>query len=149
MRRDSLHLTLAFIGLVNSGQLDALKTVADSIRSESFALQLDHMGYWPHNHIAWVGCSQAPFGQRRLFDCLSGGLAAAGFPLEKRSFAPHVTLLRNARCDKLPELTQPVAWNVSDFTLVESELESAGARYRTLERWPLISGLDKKSAKGS
>ncbi len=126
----------------------SLKTVASAIRSEPFTLQLDCMGFWPHNHIAWVGCCQTSFSQRRLFDCLSDGLTAAGFPLEKQSFAPHVTLVRNARCDKLPELTQSIVWDVSSFVLVESVLLTTGTHYRTLKCWPLISGPDKKSAKG-
>lgn len=148
-RRDNLHMTLAFIGSASLEQSEILKAVAGTIRCAPFELQLDRMGYWPHNHIAWLGCSQMPSGQRRLFDCLSDGLAATGFSLEKRKFVPHVTLLRKAHCDELPELLkQPIIWNVNSFALVESVLQTTGACYRTLERWPLFWGPDKKSAKG-
>lgn len=148
-QRDNLHLTLAFIGTVTPGQLEVLKAVAGCIRSEPFEWQLDRVDYWPHNHIAWAGCNLMPAGLHRLFESLYHGLAAAGFSLEARRFAPHVTLLRKAaRCDKLPELTQAISWPVLDFALVESVLQTAAARYRILERYPLLSAQDKKSAKG-
>mgnify|MGYP001035800478 FL=1 len=146
-QRDNLHLTLAFIGSVTPGQLEELKAIAGSIRSESFEWQLDRVGYWPHNHIVWAGCSPMPVGPHRLFESLYDGLTVAGFSLEARHFVPHVTLLRKVRCDKLPELMQPISWPVIEFVLVESVLQTAGARYRTLERYPLFSAQDKKSAK--
>jgi 2'-5' RNA ligase len=68
-------------------------------------------------------------------------LSAAGFALDARPHVPHVTLARNARCDGLPErisgLATPIRWRVDEFTLVESVLPAAGARYRVLARWPL------------
>lgn len=137
MRRDSLHLTLAFIGAVSAGQVAQLQSLASGVAAASFDLVLDRLGYWPHNRILWAGCDRAPSGQRRLFDALNATLAAAGFAVDPRPHLPHVTLLRNARCASLPTLSQPVAWPVHEFALVESQLQPDGARYRILTRWPL------------
>ena len=148
MRLDSLHLTLVFVGAVSPDQLGVLQEVAGKIRSEPFDLRLDRVGCWPHNRIVWVGCSKLPTRQHRLSDALTSGLEQAGFVLDKRPFVPHVTLVRNARCDSLPELVQPILWRVSDFVLVESFLQPSGARYRELDRWPLSAAPDKKNSKG-
>jgi len=148
MRRDTLHMTLAFIGAVSPGQLAVLREIAGILAGAAFDLQVDRVGYWPHKRIVWAGCSRVPSRQRRLFDALAVQLAEAGFVLDGHPFVPHVTLVRNAHCNKLPELTQPIHWSVREFVLVESLLQSSGARYRLLDRWPLQSVPDKKISKG-
>ncbi|MEW6514495.1 MAG: RNA 2',3'-cyclic phosphodiesterase [Pseudomonadota bacterium] len=148
IRRDSLHMTLAFIGSVSPSQLAVLQEVAGRIRGEAFDLRLDRVGCWSHNRIVWVGCSRVPSRQRRLFDALVANLGEAGFALDKRPFVPHVTLVRNGRCDNLPELAQSIPWGVREFVLVESLLQPSGAHYRLLNRWPLKAAHDKKISKG-
>lgn len=137
MRRDSLHMTLLFIGAAGPAELERLCGVADGVRLAPFAMTLDRFGYWPHNRILWAGSHAAPSCQRRLFTTLADGLAAAGFRLESRPCEPHVTLARHARCAGLPELAQPIDWRVEEFALIESFLQPSGARYRSLKRWPL------------
>lgn len=137
-RRDSLHMTLVFIGATSPGQLDMLRAAADSVRAAPFEMVLDRIGYWPHNRILWAGCHAAPSGQRRLLRLLEETLAAAGFPSERRPHFPHVTLARDARCRESPALDAAVRWQVAEFALVESFLQPSGARYRVLARWPLI-----------
>lgn len=139
MRRDSLHLTLAFIGAVSPVQLDSLHSLAGEIRVAPFDLTLDQFGWWPHNRILWAGCQTTPSCQRRLFDELSRALATAGFAVDQRPYSPHVTLARGARCDNLPVLEAPIRWRVDTLTLAESWLQPSGARYRVLARW-LLSG---------
>lgn len=148
MRRETLHMTLAFIGSVSPDQLAVLRQVAGKLEGEAFELQVDRVGYWPHNRIAWAGCSEVPSRQRRLHEDLAAYLADAGFSLDKGCYTPHVTLVRDVRCDNLPELTLPILWPVSEFVLVESRLQSSGAHYRVLDRWPLKSVPDKKISKG-
>lgn len=147
MRRDSLHLTLAFIGSIKPGKLELLREIAGGLRGESFELQLDRVGCWPHNRIVWAGCSKVPSRQRRLYEELVACLVDAGFDLDKRPYTPHVTLVRDARCHDLPELAQPIPWPVNEFVLVESHLQASGARYRVLDRWPLKPARDKKISK--
>lgn len=137
MRRDSLHLTLEFIGAVTPCQLDQLLVVGERLQGTPFAMVLDRCGYWPHNRILWAGCHATPSPLRRLSEFLRGTLVDAGFRIESRPFVPHVTLLRQARCEGLPELVQPIHWQSTGFALVESFLQPSGARYRTLREWSL------------
>lgn len=140
MRRDTVHLTLAFVGDVPVSRLGALEAVADSIHGERFALELDRVGSWHGNRILWTGCAQVPAALQALAHKLDVGLRAAGFELEARAFNPHVTLLRSALRPPQVAETAPLRWPVASFVLVVSERDAAGAHYRMLGRWPLHEG---------
>lgn len=137
VRRENLHLTLAFIGAVSQQQIDLLEQLAAGVIGDAYDLQLDRLGYWHRSRILWAGCSMPPLAHDRLVAALGESLAAAGFQLERRPHLPHMTLVRQASCGDLPVIDQPVKWHVSGFSLVESSLQPTGAIYRTLTRWPL------------
>ena len=141
MRRDTLHLTLAFIGDVPRERLDELRAAAHKVAFSPFTLSIDRIAGWRHNHIVWAGASELPGELESLVTQLNAALAAAGFPVERRKFAAHVTLLRNAR-GELPaaELDPPLEWPVGDFVLVESDPKPEGAQYTVLESWPGTTG---------
>lgn len=137
-------MTLVFIGAVSPEQLDRIKVLAQEIRSEPFEMSIDRLGYWPHNRIAWAGCSEVPSCQRRLYDSLTDSLLAVGFRLDKRPFVPHVTLVRKARCSELPGLESPIYWPVREFALVASVPQPNEKQYLSLSCWPLSLITDKK-----
>jgi 2'-5' RNA ligase len=141
MRRDTLHLTLAFLGDVDGLQFDAACAAADAasakVGSGGTALQIDRVAHWKHNHIVWAGCDAVPGLIASLADELVAALRQSGFQLDSRPFAAHVTLLRNAHCDGALPSPAPVEWPVRDFVLVQSRLDPAGARYEIVRRWPL------------
>ena len=57
-----------------------------------------------------------------------------GFDFDRREYKPHVTLLRNARCDDpLPKMPV-VRWHVNDFAMVQG----GGPNYQVLARFPLV-----------
>ncbi len=136
MRRENLHLTLVFVGGVAVERLEALKSVAGTLRGSSFGLVLERLGYWRHNRIVWASPLTVPETLRELVSSLEGRLEQAGFEFDARPFAPHVTLLRDARAPGIPAPLH-LDWPVGDFVLVESEREPRGAEYRVLARWKL------------
>lgn len=135
MRRDTLHLTLAFLGDIPTGRVADAMRVADTIAVEPFDLTLDRVGYWKHNRILWAGgvSPRLTF----LADALGAGLRQAGFSLDSRSFAAHVTLLRDACSAAPPPMPQALDWPVREFVLAESAPSGEGARYEIVARWPL------------
>lgn len=138
MRRETLHLTLAFIGGIAPERLAPLKDIASAIRLPSFDLLFDRLHCLPRKKIAWAATGALPAGLQELAAILDGQLKIAGFRSEERPFAAHVTLLRNANCAAgAADDSLHIEWPVRDFVLVESELKPEGAGYRILGRWPL------------
>ncbi|MBU1237240.1 MAG: RNA 2',3'-cyclic phosphodiesterase [Gammaproteobacteria bacterium] len=159
MRRDTLHITLAFLGDIEAGRVADAKRVAETIVVSPFDLMLDRLGYWRHNRILWAGGVSSrltfPKGTGRhevavpsnardgaqphtfLAEALGDGLRAAGFALDARPFVAHLTLLRDAHCTQVLPLPQPVVWPVREFVLAQSRLSRDGARYDIVGRWPL------------
>lgn len=137
MRRETLHLTLAFVGDVAPERLPALAGIAAAIRLPPFDLVFDRLQCPTRKKIAWAAAT-APAGLLDLAAGLQAQLKAAGFRTEERPFAAHVTLLRNARCrPAAADDSLRIDWPVQDFVLVESELKPEGASYRILDRWQL------------
>jgi len=137
MRRETLHLTLAFIGTVAPQRIEALAAVAAAVRIPAFTLRLDRLRGLPRKHLAWIESASPPSALAALATELHTRLAAASFPLEASPFNAHVTLLRNARNAATPPPQPPIDWPVRDFVLVQSHLDAAGASYRCLGRWGL------------
>ena len=136
MRRENLHLTLVFVGAVAVERLAELKAAAGSITGSSFELVLDQLGYWRHNRIVWAAPLSVPEALRELVGSLESRLQQAGFEFDRRPYAPHVTLLRDARAPGAPAALH-LDWSVGDFVLVESAHAAQGIAYRVLARWPL------------
>jgi len=136
MRPETLHLTLAFVGDVAPARLPRLCAIGDGIPWPELVLKLDHLGYWPHNHIVWAGCRQTPPALAELVQQLSEALGTAGFELPLRPFRPHVTLARKVVVQdwRAPEF-EPMAWHVGGARLVMSERDASGAHYRALAHW--------------
>lgn len=135
MRRDMLHLTLAFLGDVPEASLEVLGRLASRLKGEPFDLVLDRSGSWQRNRIVWLAPATMPAALAALVDALVDALAGAGFRVEARPFSPHITLLRNAHAGPPEDSFAPLRWRVGGFALVASERRSEGARYRIVRRW--------------
>lgn len=136
MARDTLHVTLAFLGQVPVERLPQLEAIADGMRADAFDLHLDRLGYWPHNHVLWAGSMQPVVELMDLAEGLQARLREAGFALEDRPYAPHVTLLRKAQCESPVPLARVISWQAKEMLLVES-MPGGSTRYVPLGRWPL------------
>lgn len=136
----NLHLTLAFVGSVSAAQLADLGNLAGEIRGEAFDIALDRLDWVRKKRIVWAGTHTLPAALVQLAHDLAEKLRGAGYAIESRPFAAHITLIRKA--ERFPgELPAPdVAWRAHEFVLVESVLNRDGARYRIVGRWPLAGG---------
>lgn len=137
-RRDTIHLTLAFLGDVPESRLAELTEVAAGVRSAAFDLNLDRLGYWQHNHLLWAG-GETPIALAELQAALSKALAGNGFRVDGagRNFVPHVTLVRKLppTCRLVPAQEMPMPalpWSCQRFFLVRSRLSSSGSEYLIL-----------------
>ena len=135
-RQESIHLTLVFLGDVALDQLPLLHGAAAGACFEPFSLQVEQAGCWHHNGVAWLAPRSTPDALLALVRSLEATLLRAGFQLDGRPYAPHITVLRKARCQRLDLALDPVAWPVADFVLVRSQLDAGGSRYTVIGRWP-------------
>lgn len=137
LRRETLHVTLAFLGEQAPDRLELLRRIAAGQVGKASDLVLDRCGSWHEHRIVWTGPQRTPEQLVELARALNAALRADGFTIDRRPFSAHVTLLRNARRAPPPLSTKPVFWRVDSFVLVASELDREGARYRIIDRWPL------------
>jgi 2'-5' RNA ligase len=138
IRPENLHMTLAFLGEVETKRLEGLTNVADAVHSHSFELQLDRIEHWRKPQVICLTPTATSPIPGQLAADLTARLRDAGFVLEKRTYRAHLSLARNA--DYLPEdvrLEQPILWQSTAFVLVESTREPQGSQYAIVESWPL------------
>lgn len=141
MRADTLHATLVFLGDVVLHRLEALQLAAQEVEGESFELAFDAARYWGHNHIVYAAPGTVPPQLTQLVHDLEQRLLKHRFHFDKRTYKPHVTLLRHAQWsdEPLPEMDKAV-WQARNFALVQSASDGQGANYRVLARFSLQSG---------
>ena len=145
---DGLHLTLAFIGEVDRSAQARIEIALDGVEAPALEVELHGIGHYPLRgspRVLWVGASPA-----RELGALAASvrraLARAGYPPERRKFAPHVTIARFRRPPPAPALQDYLgtfslfrtpAVEVGSFRLLSSRLLPSGARYTTEADYPL------------
>lgn len=101
-RRENLHLTLAFIG--ETDRLDVVRSALE--RLEGRAMEITLGGWGNFGNLYWVGLKNAaPLAA--LAGRLRRELERAGFCLDPRPFAPHITIARQVQAENPPQLVVP------------------------------------------
>lgn len=137
----NIHLTLVFLGDVARERLAQLEAMAAGVTAPRFDLDVDRIEYWRRNRIVWAGVAVCPGALLTLVERLEQGASSAGFRVDKRSYVPHITLLRNARRAPAASAIPAVAWPVGRFALVESAQSGRGRIYEVLRDWPLSTQM--------
>lgn len=129
----NMHITLAFLGNVDSARLEALGGLTRAWPRFADAWTLDRLGHFPQPRIIWAG-SQMPHDALLTLDAeLWQALSRHGFTAPQREFTPHVSLVRQAeRAAPQSWLPTSIRWRFDRLALVESQLGNGGSRYRTL-----------------
>ena len=136
MRAENLHATVAFLGATPAGALDALLALGAAQSPPRTVLRLTHAECWQRSRVAVLCPDEVDAPLLHLADSLQRGLEAAGLHFDRRAWRPHVTLLRDVRCDAGEVELEPIDWRVQEFALLVSRHESSGLRYEALGRWP-------------
>lgn len=155
---DSLHLTLWFLGEVDTS---ALPVLAEALRRASelippFELSIAGIGGFPsrsHPRVLWIGADDAADGCKRWIAGATPLLSSLGFAPESRPFHAHLTLarardergVRTLRAEAETMTAPPIGpLAIHEITLFESAVEKGGPRYQALGRFPL--GTDRRAA---
>lgn len=144
-RRETIHLTLAFLGDVAVSELPTLCALGERVRALPFSLTIDRCGYWQHNRVFWAGPAEVPDRLRDLHLQLQTALAESAYPIDPpaRQYIPHITLVR--RMPSAIDISSPpegavfpaLEWQCTNFVLVRSVLSPMGPDYRILRKFSL------------
>jgi len=152
--RDTLHITLKFLGDITPEQVTRLDTHLSRIGGiRPFNVTLSNVGAFPNlssPRALWIGIGEGSEGVSRLAASVERAAAASGFAEERRAFHPHVTLAR-ARVDSraggrthMPEELADMlkscpmpSWACNGFTLMRSDLSPSGPTYTPIAKFSL------------
>ena len=139
-----VHLTLRFLGSVESEPLAGVVALLRGIRRPPFELRLGGLGTFGGRRpsVVWLDLASGREPAAALAAATEGACVAAGLEPERRPFRPHLTLAcsRERFGSVLPDL--PPApdlepWTATDMILYESRLGGGPPVYTPLERFPL------------
>lgn len=146
---ENIHLTLKFLGEVDSSKMPALERALRDVcvGTTPFTLKLSGAGAFPNSrrpNVIWVGLAGEVEQALALAKKIDDACAALDFPREERAFSPHLTLGRVKR-DASPGDRQTLGaliehvkvgeadvLRVERVNLMKSELRPSGSVYTRL-----------------
>ncbi|NND59630.1 MAG: RNA 2',3'-cyclic phosphodiesterase [Gammaproteobacteria bacterium] len=131
----NLHLTLAFLGQVESDRWSELSEAGRGTRIDPFNLRLDRFGLFRRARVLWLGPSTVPDRLTKLHHDLWRQLNSLGYDNDHAHFRPHVTVARKYN-GPVPADSIDVRWAVSSFALMRSDSTPHGVRYSVMSRFP-------------
>ena len=159
---DQLHVTLAFLGAVESSRISDLESaVSDAVRSQPrFEVQWRGLGAFPRParaSILWAGVGEGTDQFLALQRTIADLLIEQGFPPDPR-FTPHVTLARAKRFGGRPGDLRDVVDRfhasefgvdlVSEVVLMKSDCRPSGSVYSPIATIPLRSEYNENQSQG-
>jgi 2'-5' RNA ligase len=149
VRPEGVHLTLKFLGDTPLDKIDGVQAALTQAASqvEPFTFDVSGLGCFPNTRrprVVWVGIQEPTGRLARLRDLIEECVAPVGFPTERRSFHPHLTLgrvQRHASKSEVREIGEVVATSitgaldevaVASVAHIKSDLRPSGAVYTTL-----------------
>ena len=121
---DNLHLTLAFIG--ETSRVEEIRAALSEVRIKPFRLSLSEMGNF--GDLLWIGAkgNQGLSGAARS---VRDALDKAGIDYDRKSFVPHITIIRKAAGNW--KMTKPPKKEmmVKSISLMKSEVKDGRRVY--------------------
>ena len=134
---EHVHLTVAFLGDVETSALPRLREIGDALPLAGGRLAFDVLGAWRASGVAWVAPAEVPAPLTAMCTALHDSLQHDGFSLDTRPFRPHVTLARRCVQPHPRAHCAPIRWDVTRLCLIGSELRPEGPLYTQLCEWTL------------
>lgn len=142
VRSDNLHMTLAFLHLVDVSLLPCVVNAASQVRQDPFELELSQIGCWKKSGILWLAppehnsdpiCTPVQQLSRALWQALT----VCGMESEQQRYRPHMTLARKTTVSPKTKSLAAIHWPVREFVLAESITGGSQAEYVVLQRFAL------------
>jgi 2'-5' RNA ligase len=136
VRTDHFHITLAFLGQVESRRSNELLKLAGQLDFPVCELVLDTLGQFRRAGVAWLGCSDVPEALQGFQAGLGESVRAHGFTLDQRPWTPHLTLYRDLRKGFATIDFEGIRWRPKRYCLMRSKQGRDGVYYQSLGEWP-------------
>ncbi len=95
--KEDLHITLKFLGAVDSNKLDLLLNSLNVLeKTPQFEITMGSIGFFGNPkkpRVLWAGVTKTK-SLATLYDAVEDIAETAGFQKENRSFSPHITLAK-------------------------------------------------------
>ena len=144
MKRETYHLTLAFLGDLDEAASQEVVVILDEVCSRYLSVPpaVDGLGTFgkPRDCTLWVGF-ETSYVLSSLAKDIREALKVRGIYFDPKPFKPHVTIARRValKTGSLPALTFPAPSYADRVTFFKSSLDSEGAIYKSLYTWQLAS----------
>ena len=143
---ENLHITLKFIGNVETDQVGLLDSILrnQSAKQTTFHLNCHGIGFF--DNALYMGITENDT-LRQFVANLNEAFTFLGYPIENIKFLPHITLARFSAAAR-PELTtllqayRKTEWGnlkIESVQLFRSETLPEGARYSSIGNYPLLA----------
>lgn len=151
-----IHITLAFLGELTDEQLSLAMAATEATASSlsPFEYRLSHLGIFGplrQPRTIWAGIDEKAGHLEHLHGLLNTALAERGFSIDRRPFAPHLTLSRPKAALKpeeqviLQQLLEGKRFHIASplytakqISVMKSELLRAGAKYTCVRSYALL-----------
>ena len=130
MQARNLHLTLAFIGELETAAATSLAPSIDDLMLPPFDWTVDCMGWFPRARVAWAGGPTNPALEASV-NAVRARLDALGVAYDRKAFVAHVTLFRDVRAFACSgPLAEPIPWRTEHVALYAAARDERGPVYQ-------------------
>jgi len=151
VRPEGMHLTLKFLGEIDEEKIPRIESILKRIseKFEPFPLKIKGTGSFPPKsktpRVLWVAIEEVE-GLMRLQSNMEEEMESLGFPKERRTFHPHLTLGRVKSFSDIKETLDFFEKNrdknfgemeAKKITFFRSVLKPTGAEYSVLSEFEL------------
>ena len=146
-REENLHLTLKFLGDIQTSRLTNLSNAAAHAVADisPFQITLADTGVFPKHgtpRVLWIGVKEETGQLAELQTRLEEACAREGFSREDRPFHPHLTIARLRKPQGARTLAaahkempfEPADLTVAELLVIRSEPSGTGSRYTVISR---------------
>jgi 2'-5' RNA ligase len=148
VERENIHVTLKFLGNVDSVRIEEVKVALSKVKFSRFQMEIKGAGAFPsfsRMSVIWVGIAEGWTQVQQVYEQTETLFSGLGFSRETRSFSPHITIARvktGRRRDEIASLLRRLeeksfgTFTADKVRLKQSVLSGSGPRYSTLLEVP-------------
>lgn len=146
-REENIHLTLKFLGDVQTSSLGSLSNAAARAVADisSFQVTLQETGVFPKHgppRVLWIGVKDESGKLAELHSRLEEACAKEGFAKEERPFHPHLTIARLRKPQGARTLAaahkemrfESAEVELAELLVIRSKPSAGGSRYSVISR---------------